>query len=82
MCRPCQLRFSALKQHARVGISAGMPPETKTERLNLSLPASLLKSIDNWRRQQEDIPTRSEAARRLIEASLEPTPAPKRVGKP
>jgi len=58
-----------------------MSNETKDERLNLSLPKSLMKAIDEWRRQQEDIPTRSEAARRLIEAGLMPQLI-KKTGKP
>ena len=51
-----------------------MPAETNDERLNLSLPRSLLRAIDDWRRQQDDIPTRTAAARRLIEAGLRATP--------
>lgn len=29
-----------------------------------------LETIDNWRRQQPDIPSRAEAIRRLVEAGL------------
>jgi metal-responsive CopG/Arc/MetJ family transcriptional regulator len=29
-----------------------------------------LKSLDQWRRKQEDMPTRSEAIRRLVELGL------------
>ncbi len=47
-----------------------MAPEPKDERLNLSMSRSLLKAIDDWRRQQEDIPTRTDAARRLIDLGL------------
>ena len=50
----------------------GMPTETKIERLNLSLPTSLMRAIDDWRRQREDIPTRSEAARQLLTEALQP----------
>ncbi len=57
-----------------------MPPEPLDERLNLALPKSLVRAIDVWRRVQPDIPTRSEAARRLIEASL--TPRPGKTTKP
>lgn len=54
-----------------------MAPEPKDERLNLSVSRSLLKAIDDWRRLQEDIPTRTDAARRLIEAGLTVRPAAK-----
>ena len=30
----------------------------------------LLKAIDNWRRQQDDLPGRPEAIRRLVELGL------------
>jgi hypothetical protein len=42
----------------------------RSERLNLYLPRALLAALDEWRRQEKDIPTRSEAARRLIAQSL------------
>ena len=58
-----------------------MPNETKIERLNLSLPTSLMRAIDDWRRQKENIPTRSEAARQLLTEALQPKLAPK-PGKP
>ena len=58
-----------------------MAPEPKDERLNLSVSRSLLKAIDDWRRQQEDIPTRTGAARRLIEIGLAAQPR-KAPGKP
>ena len=64
-----------------MGISFRMAPEPKDERLNLSRPRSLLKAIDDWRRQQEDIPTRTAAARRLIKAGLTVKPG-KGAAKP
>jgi metal-responsive CopG/Arc/MetJ family transcriptional regulator len=48
-------------------------------RFELKLPPSLLQAIDAWRRQQEDLPNRSEAIRRLLaiglrtNSSLKPT---------
>jgi hypothetical protein len=45
-------------------------PREHTERLNLYLPPALLAALDEWRRQERDIPTRSEAARRLLAQSL------------
>jgi metal-responsive CopG/Arc/MetJ family transcriptional regulator len=37
----------------------------------------LLAAIDKWRRQQEDLPTRSEAIRRLVAAVLDKDPGKK-----
>ncbi|RUW45144.1 ribbon-helix-helix protein, CopG family [Mesorhizobium sp. M1A.F.Ca.ET.072.01.1.1] len=44
--------------------------ETKTERFELRLSTDLLSRIDEWRRAQPDLPSRSEAFRRLVEAGL------------
>ena len=46
--------------------------ETKTERFELRLSGELLARIDQWRRDQTDLPTRSEAIRRLVEMGLKP----------
>jgi len=43
--------------------------------IGVRLNEELLKRIDDWRRQQDDLPGRPEAIRRLIELSL-PVPAP------
>lgn len=52
-----------------------MPPkldtESKSERVPFVAPASWLKRIDDWRRQQPDIPNRSEAIRRLVDLALD-----------
>jgi hypothetical protein len=55
-----------------------LDPETVTQRLNLVAPASWVQKINDWRRQQPDMPNISEAIRRLVEAGLEAT---KRGGK-
>ena len=47
-----------------------MPDEAMSERLNIPLPKSLLDAIDEWRRRQQVIPSRAEAARKLIEQGL------------
>jgi hypothetical protein len=51
-----------------------MPPkldaDTETKRLNLVAPASWVRKIDDWRRQQPDLPNISEAIRRLVELGL------------
>jgi hypothetical protein len=41
-------------------------PATDTESLNVRVARSLLRELDNWRRTQEDLPTRPEAIRRLL----------------
>jgi hypothetical protein len=55
----------------------GRPPTGEGIPVQVRLKESLLKSVDTWRRQQEDLPSRPEAIRRLIEQSLAPT-----VGRP
>jgi hypothetical protein len=41
-----------------------------SERFELRFSPDLLRQIDNWRRQQSNLPTRAEAIRRLIERGL------------
>jgi hypothetical protein len=36
----------------------------------MRVPRSFLISVDEWRRKQPDLPTRSEAIRRLVEKAL------------
>jgi hypothetical protein len=50
-----------------------LDPDTETRRLNLVAPASWMRKIDDWRRQQPDLPNISEAIRRLVDAGLEAT---------
>ena len=45
-----------------------MPP--KSERFELRLDSEILYRIDEWRGKLPDLPSRSEAIRRLIEAGL------------
>jgi uncharacterized protein YfbU (UPF0304 family) len=42
----------------------------KTERLELRLDSDLIEKVDNWRTEQDDLPSRSEAIRRLLEGGL------------
>ncbi len=41
-----------------------------TERFEMRLGQSVLEKVDAWRARQDDIPSRSEAVRRLVEAGL------------
>lgn len=47
-----------------------MEKPTKSARLEVRADPSWLKRIDEWRRQQEDLPTRAEAVRRMTEVVL------------
>jgi hypothetical protein len=53
-----------------------MPPKLGGEdlkRQHTMMTSSMLRQIDVWRAHQDDVPSRSEAIRRLIEAGLEAT---------
>jgi hypothetical protein len=41
-----------------------------TERFEMRFTTELLQQVDEWRRQQPDLPARAKAIRRLIEAGL------------
>jgi hypothetical protein len=43
---------------------------TKTDRLEMRVDDAFLKRVDDWRRTEPDIPSRSEAIRRLVEFGL------------
>lgn len=47
--------------------------EENTRRLNMVVPASWVAKVDSWRRNQPNLPSLSEAVRRLVEAGLEAT---------
>jgi len=47
--------------------------QKKPIRFEIRLQSGLSIKIDEWRRQQPDLPSRAEAARRLIEIALENT---------
>lgn len=44
---------------------------SKTERLELRLDTETIEQVDSWRMRQEDMPSRSEAVRRLLDIGLE-----------
>jgi metal-responsive CopG/Arc/MetJ family transcriptional regulator len=44
--------------------------ERFNERVQIALSSNLLEKVDDWRRRQPKIPTRSEALRRLVEVAL------------
>ncbi len=50
---------------------AKLDPDSQTERLQIVAPASLVARIEEWRRKQPRIPTKSEAIRLLVERALD-----------
>ena len=44
--------------------------EDLSERVSLATSKAQIRRIDDWRRKQEDLPTRAEAMRHLIERGL------------
>jgi hypothetical protein len=49
-------------------------PNARTEALGLKMSLAELQALDDWRRQQEGWPTRSEAIRRLVAAGIAHAP--------
>lgn len=45
-------------------------PTVDSEAVNVRIDRPSLTRLDEWRRAQDDLPTRPEAIRRLIEAGL------------
>jgi hypothetical protein len=52
-----------------------MPDEPLDQRLQLVISKGQVRAVDEWRRQQRDLPSRSEAIRRLIETGLGKAPS-------
>ena len=53
--------------------------QSKTERFEMRLDQTMIDQVDAWRSEQEDMPSRSEAVRRLIEAGLDVQNSPVRI---
>ena len=47
----------------------GRPP-VASEAINVRMAKPALEIMDDWRRQQDDLPSRPEAIRRLVELGL------------
>jgi len=49
--------------------------------INFSMraPEDFLNNIDDWRREQPDLPSRSEAVRRLVETAAQQLPPRRRI---
>ena len=48
-------------------------PRVERKAINVRMVVDALKSLDAWRRQQDDLPGRPEAIRRLVEIGLDAT---------
>lgn len=50
-----------------------MPPklDDETKRVNLVVPQSWVRMVNEWRRKQPDVPNLSQAIRKLVEAGIE-----------
>ncbi len=44
--------------------------QEQTERLQMRVSKAFLKTVDDWRRKQADLPPRAEAIRRLVALGL------------
>ena len=45
-------------------------PSVDTEAINVRVQRDTIAKLDDWRREQEDLPTRPESIRRIVEAFL------------
>jgi len=45
-------------------------PVVNTERAQMRFSKEFLQAVDDWRRKQADIPSRTEAIRRLVDQAL------------
>lgn len=56
-------------------MAIGMPPkleeDSETERVQIVAPSSWIRRIEEWRRAQTKIPSRSDAIRQLVDLGLE-----------
>jgi len=53
-----------------MAVKTGMAEDGNTERFQMRASRAFLESLDKWRRQQPDLPSRAEAIRRLVELGL------------
>ena len=54
--------------HRRIGKQPKL--ERQSERFNMKTSPEFLARLDQWRREQSDLPNRSEAIRRLVEIAM------------
>lgn len=56
-----------------MNVNVHMPDseEQQSEKFQMRVSPEFLRRVDDWRRKQTDIPSRSEAVRQLVEKALE-----------
>lgn len=57
--------------HATAKYVRKLRPQAPGEQVVVRLQPVLLSKIDEWRRNQQDLPSRAEAMRRLVDQALE-----------
>lgn len=58
-----------------------MEPEPKDQRVTVMFSAPEVRTVDDWRRSLEKLPSRSEAIRRLVRIGLEADAQPPKPDK-
>lgn len=53
-----------------MAVKTNVADEANSERFQMRVSPEFLASIDSWRRKQDDLPSRAEAIRRLVEQAL------------
>jgi len=61
-------------QEKKIAKKRGRPATGTSPTVGVRIPAALITRLDNWRRQQRDLPSRPEAIRRLLEYCLSKQP--------
>lgn len=67
-CRPA--RHVRTVETVVNGVYVHAMAEPQSTRFEMRAPNEWLRKVDEWRRQQPDIPPRAEAIRRLVERGL------------
>ena len=67
----CQGGFNGAQRVRFGGVTPPMSKRTKMVKFEMTLPDELDRAVMEWRRKQEDLPTRNEALRRLVAKGLE-----------
>lgn len=61
----------AVEYEAQIEMPPKLDEGTATERVQIVAPASWIDRVDEWRRKQRRIPSKSEAIRMLVDLALE-----------
>ena len=69
-----EINTKIIAMKKKVGRPTGV---VQTHQLQTRVSAEFLAKLDEWRRAQPDLPSRTEAIRRIVEQAID-APAPKR----